>query len=114
MKAILFLVVCITIPASAQDWQSRSVLKLKGEIGDGYYTATYSVNNNKALAFDSTNLFAGLGYQSPSKKWWLEVMGQRQWPYNETLTAKNPKPTSGFWALDVRFRRQLTPIDLTL
>ena len=110
MKKLAVICLCLCwFWASAQDWQSRSTLKLKGEIGGGYYSTVYSVNNNKALAFDTTNLFFGIGRQSrDKKKWSVEVMSQRQWPYNETLTPKNPKPTLGFWALDVRYRRQLT------
>jgi len=94
--------------AFAQDLQNRSSVRFKGEFGDNYATV-YSITTSKKLATDGTSLFFGIGRQSrDKKKWSVEIMGQRQWPYNETLTPKNPKPTLGFWALDVRYRRQLT------
>lgn len=93
---------------SGQDWQSRSIMRLKGNIKNRYYASIYSIINSKTLASDNANLIVGLGYESKNKKWSLEGMVQKQWLYNETLTPKHPKPTGGFWGLDVRFRRQLT------
>jgi hypothetical protein len=110
MTRISFLVVLLMVWAvNAQDWQNRSSLRFKGEFGDNYGTI-YSITTSKKLATDGTSLFFGIGRQSrDKKKWSAEFMVQRQWPYNETLTAKNPKPSVGQWNLDWRFRRQLTP-----
>ncbi len=106
---LFFVLILVAGFGKCQDTQNRSVVRLKGKITNGVYVSAYQITNSRALAPDSTNLFAGLGYQSRVGNWSFEGMVQKQWVYNETLTQNNPKPTPGLWGLDVRFRKQLTP-----
>jgi hypothetical protein len=92
MKVVLFLAMCVTIPVSAQDWQTRDAAHVQADVNQHWFLAGWSVTNLRTQTLNNTNLFGGAGYRG--KDWWLEAMAQHQW------TKTNQ------WALDFRFNRQ--------
>ncbi len=93
MKAVLFLAICLTIPASAQDWQTRDSLHVQADVSKNWFVSGWSVTNLRTETPNNTNLFAGAGYRG--KNWWLEAIVQHQW---------NTKANQ--WMLDFRFNKQ--------
>ena len=92
---VIFWIFAFRIHAQELDLQNRDAFHMQAGIGRGFGAAFWVVGNVKTETPRNTNLFFGVF--RGDKDNWLEVMAQKQW---------NNK--GGFWALDVRYKAQLT------
>ena len=88
----LFFVLSISL---AQDLQTRSIAHVMIDVTDRVFIPVWSITDIRSQTPNTTNLFAGVGIRS--KSWWLETMLQKQW-----------NSTQGFYALDLRYKKQFS------
>lgn len=85
LVALFFAVLVFSVVVSAQQLQSKEVIRPSVAFGDKWYGTAWVIGNIREDVPDNINLFPGVGYKT--ELWWLEILWWQHWSSLGTKSA---------------------------